>query len=58
MVRTLRNRPWSSYRATSGQSDVPAFLTVDWVFSQFDTDRVRVVRAYHQFVREGKGIDV
>ena len=29
MVRSVRDWPWDSYRATSDQSDVPEFLTVD-----------------------------
>jgi len=58
MVRSVRDWPWSSYRATSGQSDVPEFLTADWVLSQFDSDRVCAIRAYRRFVREGKGVDV
>jgi len=58
MVRSVRDWPWSSYRATSGQSDVPEFLTVDWVLSQFDRDRARAVPAYRRFVRQGRGIDV
>jgi len=44
MVRGVRDWPWSSYRTTSGQSDVPEFLTVDWILSQFDPDRARAVR--------------
>lgn len=58
MVRTVRAWPWSSYRATSGQNDMPKFLTVNWVLSQFDPDRARAVRAYRQFVREGKEVNV
>ncbi|HDL85402.1 MAG TPA: addiction module toxin RelE [Candidatus Acetothermia bacterium] len=58
MARTVRKWPWSSYRATSGQARVPEFLTVDWILSQFDTDRERAVRAYRLFVRRKKRIDV
>jgi REP element-mobilizing transposase RayT len=58
VVRSVRDWPWSSYRATSGQTDVPQFLVVDWVLSQFDPDPARAVRAYRRFVRQGKGIDV
>ena len=58
MARTVRDWRWSSYRATSGQSDVPKFLTVDWILSQFGPDRSRAVHAYRRFVREGKGINV
>jgi len=58
MVRSVRDWPWSSYRATAGQTEVPEFLAVDWVLSQFDSDRERAVRAYRRFVRQGRGINV
>ena len=58
MVRSVRDWPWSSYRATAGQTEVPEFLTVDWVLSQFDPDRERAVRAYRRFIRQGRGINV
>lgn len=57
MVRSVKDWPWSSYRATSGQSDVQEFLHVDWILSQFDSRRDRAVRAYRRFVRQGRGID-
>jgi len=58
MVRSVRDWPWSSYRATAGQTEVPEFLTVDWVLSQFDPDRERAVREYRRFIRQGRGINV
>jgi len=58
MVRSVRDWPWSSYRATAGQTEVPEFLAVDWVLSQFDSDRERAVRAYRRFIRQGRGINV
>jgi len=58
MVRSVRDWPWSSYRATSGQVDVPDFLTIDWILSQFDSDRGPAIYAYRKFVRQGRGIDV
>ena len=58
LVRTVQGWPWTSFRATSGQSDVPELLTVDWILSQFGPDRARAVRAYRRFVSEGKGVDV
>ena len=58
MVRSEWDWPWSSYRAMSGQTNVPGFLMVDWVLSQFDPDRARAVRAYRRFVQQGRGIDV
>jgi putative transposase len=58
MVRSVRDWPWSSYRATAGQTEVPEFLTVDWVLSQLDPDRERAIRAYRRFIRQGRGINV
>ena len=58
MVRSIRDWPWSSYRATSGQVDVPDFLTIDWILLQFDSDRRPAICAYRKFVRQGRGIDV
>ena len=58
MVRSARNWSWSSYRATSGQAQVPEFLEVDWILSQFDASRDRAVQAYRRFVRRGRGVDV
>lgn len=57
-VRSARDWPWSSYRATSGQAEVPELLTIDWILAQFDSGRDRAVRAYHNFVRQGRGVEV
>ena len=58
MVRSVRDWAWSSYRATSGQAEVPEFLEVDWILSQFDAMRDRAIQAYRRFVRQGRGADV
>ncbi len=58
MVRSARDWPWSSYRATAGQIEAPKFLTIDWLLSQFDAERARANRAYRDFVSEGRGLDV
>jgi len=58
IVRSARDWPWSSYRATAGQADLPEFLTVDWLLSQFGEVRREAVRSYCHFVSQGKGIDV
>ncbi len=58
MVRSVRDWPWSSYRATAGQTEVPELLTVSWILLQFDRDPARAVHAYRKFVRQGRGIDV
>jgi REP element-mobilizing transposase RayT len=58
MVRSTKDWKWSSYRATSGQAEVPAFLTVEWILSQFDRDLPRAQKAYRRFVRQGRGVDI
>jgi len=57
-ARSARAWPWSSYRATAGQTEVPEFLTIDWILSQFGTKRASAVRAYRQFVSQGRGVSV
>jgi hypothetical protein len=57
-VRTTRKPdryPWSSYRATAGLVPAPAFLTRDWVLSQFGRQRAAGQRKYRAFVAEGIG---
>ena len=58
MVRSVRDWPWSSYLATSGQAQVPEFLEVDWILSQFDASRDQAVQVCRRFVRHGRGVDV
>jgi putative transposase len=58
MVRSAKDWPWSSYRATAGQVEVPKFLTADWILSQFGGSRASAVRAYCRFVSQGRGVDV
>ena len=50
--------PWSSYRATAGQVEAPEFLTIDWILSQFGAKRASAMRAYRQFVSQGRGVSV
>ena len=54
MVRTARDWPWSSYRATAGWSDVPSWLTIDWLLSAFGAQRKAAMEAYRRFVSAGK----
>jgi hypothetical protein len=57
-AQSARAWPWSSYRATAGQVQVPEFLTIDWVLSQFGTTPASAMRAYRRFVSQGRGLDV
>jgi putative transposase len=55
LVPHPRHWAWSSYRATVGETSVPAWLTPDWVLSQFG-QRVGPARErYRTFVAEGRG---
>ena len=54
MVRSARDWPWSSYRATADMVDGPNWLTVDPVLSAFGQRRAQAVEAYRAFVSAGK----
>lgn len=54
MVRTAKDWPWSSYRATSGQANCPVWLEVDWLLASFGRRKGRAIVGYKQFVAEGK----
>lgn len=53
MVRRLEQWPWSSYLATCGQAANPGWLQVDFVLSQFASQRARAIARYVAFVHEG-----
>ena len=54
IVRTAKDWPWSSYRATVGQIAQPKWLYVDWLLSVFSKQRAAAIRRYKQFVADGK----
>ncbi len=55
MVRSARDWPWSSYRATAGQASAPASLHTDWLLAAFGKRKRQAIDAYKQFISEGKG---
>ena len=57
MVKSAGRWPWSSYGATTGEADAPAWLEVDGLLAQFGTLRSRAVAGYERFVQEGRGAD-
>ncbi|MDD5219805.1 MAG: transposase [Candidatus Bipolaricaulis sp.] len=57
-ARSVRDWPWSSYRATAGIAEVPGFLTVDWILAQFGRERKRARDSYRDFVKAGRGAEV
>jgi putative transposase len=54
MVRSAREWPWSSYRATAGQEAGPKCLYVDWILSAFGKRKQQAIEGYKQFISEGK----
>lgn len=54
MVRSARDWPWSSYRATAGMLDGPAWLATDPILSAFGQRRTQALEAYRSFVVAGK----
>lgn len=57
-VRTARDWPWSSYRATAGIELAPSFVTPDWILAQFDNSAEKAQTAYRRFVSAGRGVTV
>lgn len=47
--------PWSSHLATAGLGKAQPCLTVNWILSQFSSDRKKAEAAYRKFVRDGIG---
>jgi hypothetical protein len=56
MVSDVADWPWSSYRATVGQDASLKCLQVNWLLSQFSSDREQAVVLYQNFVRAGVGL--
>jgi len=55
LVRSPCEWPWSSYRATAGESPAPAWLETTWTLAQFGS-AARPERRYREFVGEGRGL--
>jgi len=55
MVRSAKDWPWSSYRATAGLKEAHPCLLTDWILSNFGKQKKRSQEAYRKFVQEGKG---
>ena len=54
MVRSAKDWPWSSYRATAGLADCPSWLATDWILSAFSAKRAEAIERYRTFVADGK----
>jgi REP element-mobilizing transposase RayT len=55
MVRSAREWPWSSYRATVGQQAKPSWLNTEGLLAGFGRRKSKAIEAYKRFVSEGKG---
>jgi len=53
LVKKPEQWRWSSYRATVGGVRKPAFLTMDWILSQFSGRKRAAMEKYRKFVMEG-----
>ena len=54
LARSVRAWPWSSYRATAGQTPAPAWLHIDWLLAQLAPDPETARQHYRRFVSEGR----
>ncbi len=54
IVRSAREWPWSSYRATAGQAPGPMNLQTDELLASFGKRKSRARELYKQFITEGK----
>ena len=54
MVRSAKDWPWSSYRATVGIKNPNNGLMVDWILSSFSSRKSIAVKRYREFVSEGR----
>jgi len=52
MVEDVDSWPWSSFRATAGETPAPDFLEAGWLLSQFGGSKTRARQAYADFIRE------
>lgn len=54
LVRSARDWPWSSYRATAGLTPAPKWLETGWTLRQFAASRRKAGERYRAFVAGGK----
>ena len=54
MVRSAKDWPWSSYRATAGLVDEDKWLTTNWILAAFSRKKRDAVQQYRAFVTKGR----
>lgn len=53
LVTLLGEWKWSSYNATIGKAPKPEFLTIEWILSQFGSNRSKAAESYIEYVMAG-----
>ena len=53
LVRSAKDWPWSSYRATAGQIQTPYWLSIEWLLSAFAKTKGVATKRYRAFVADG-----
>ena len=54
MLRSAKDWPWSSYRATAGLVDPYKWLTTDWILAAFSKKKRETIQQYRAFVVDGR----
>ncbi|MCI0507543.1 MAG: transposase [Gammaproteobacteria bacterium] len=54
MVRSVKDWPWSSYRATAGLAESPQWFDTEWLLSNFSTRKRQAKELYKKFVAQGR----
>jgi len=54
MVASAKDWPWSSYRATIGQTKKPDYLNTEWLLAAFAKRKSVAIERYKEFVAAGK----
>ncbi len=55
VVSSLDDWPWSSYRHFKGAVAAPVWLDVDWLLSQFGSQRRKALEGFDRFLMDGLG---
>lgn len=56
MVTSPDEWPWSSHHFIAGDVASPCWLDVEWLLNRFGPSRAIALRAYRQFLAEGRGL--
>lgn len=54
LVRSVAGWPWSSYRATTGQTKKADWLHTKWLLANFGRTKGQAIEDYKKFIRQGK----